>query len=179
MSAASSMSPLRVCGPRFGRAPSMRSMMFDRATPSVAAIVFTGNLPEPKSATARSVFCPREIERLLEDLDLHGLAPEQPLAHALLQPAHLGSSRHVVIGADRLLAPFAHQPPPAKHEARAKRVAPCNIADRHPRLQRLGDHGQLLLRREPPPAGHTGNHFDLRERVGHRQMARLIPRPSG
>ena len=54
-----------------------------------------------------------------------------------------------------------------------------NIADRHARLHRLGNDGQLQIRREAPPAGDAGNHFDLRERVGHRRMPRLIPRPSG
>jgi hypothetical protein len=58
MSAVSSMSPLRVCGPRLGRAASRRSTMFDRATLSVEAMVFTANLPEAASATATSVFLP-------------------------------------------------------------------------------------------------------------------------
>ena len=41
--------------------------------------------------------------------------------------------------------PLAHQPSPAKHQARAKPVAPRNIADRHARLHRLGDDRQFLL----------------------------------
>ena len=38
---------------------------------------------------------------------------------------------------------------------------------------------QLLLRREAPSTRNASNHFDLRERVGHRLMPRLVPRPSG
>jgi hypothetical protein len=49
-------------------------MIFERATPSVAATVFTGYLPAAVSATARWFFCPCQVKRLLEDLDLHGLA---------------------------------------------------------------------------------------------------------
>jgi hypothetical protein len=47
-----------VLGPRLGRVAFCRSMMFERETASVAVIVFTGNLPEPAIATARSVFLP-------------------------------------------------------------------------------------------------------------------------
>src|SRR6478672_8631356 len=36
-----------------------------------------------------------------------------------------------------------------------------NIADRHARLHRLGDNGELLIHREPPPAGDAGDHFNL------------------
>jgi len=45
-----------LCGPRRAREPPRRSMTFERATSSVALIVFTGYLPE--LATARSVFLP-------------------------------------------------------------------------------------------------------------------------
>jgi hypothetical protein len=58
-------------------------------------------------------------------------------------------------------------------------MAPGNIADRHAGLHRLGDHGQLQINGEPTPMGDAGHNFDLRERVGHRRMPRLIPRPSG
>jgi len=44
---------------------------------------------------------------------------------------------------------------------------------------RLGNHGQLQIGRKPSPASDAGDHFDLRERVGHRRLPRLIPRPSG
>src|SRR5205085_12367992 len=77
------------------------------------------------------------------------------------------------------LAAFAHQLPPAEYQARAEPVAASNIADRHAGLHRLGNHGQLQLGREATPTGDAGDHFDFRERIGHRHMPRLIPRPSG
>ena len=46
-------------------------------------------------------------------------------------------------------------------------------------LHRLGDDGQLLLRREAASTSNASDHFDLRERVGHRLTPRLVPRPSG
>src|SRR5580704_11659811 len=58
-------------------------------------------------------------------------------------------------------------------------MAAGNIADRHAGLHRLGNHGQLQIGGETPPASDAGDHFDLRERVGHRRIPRLIPRPSG
>ena len=45
-------------------------------------------------------------------------------------------------------------------------MAAGNKADRHARLQRLIDDQKLLLRREPPPAGNTGDDFHLRKRLG-------------
>jgi hypothetical protein len=83
------------------------------------ATAFTGYLPEAASATARSVFCPREIERLLEHLDLHGLAAKQALqlANAFFETADFGRRHNRIIGTHRLLAALAHQPPPAKHQA--------------------------------------------------------------
>src|SRR5580704_8448441 len=55
-------------------------------------------------------------------------------------------------------------------------MAAGNIADRHSGLHRLGNHGQLQIGGETPPASDAGDHFDLRERIGHRRMLRcLIP----
>src|SRR5205809_4757959 len=101
ISPASSTSPERSCGPRRGLWPSRRSITFERATPSIRLIVFTGYLREAASATARSVFCPCKIQSLLEDLDLHCLAAEQPLQfpHSLFETANFGSRHHLIIGA--------------------------------------------------------------------------------
>ena len=52
-----------------------------------------------------------------------------------------------------------------------------NIADRHARLQRLVDDRELLLRREPTPAGNAGDDFHLRKCLGLRRMPGT--RPSG
>ena len=115
------------------------------------------------------------------DLDLHGLAAQQPLqfAHAVFETTYFGRCHHLVVGAHRFLASLAHQPPPAEHQAGAQPVATGNVADRHAGLHRLGNHGELQLGGKAPPAGDPGNHFNLRERVGHRRMPRIIPRPSG
>jgi hypothetical protein len=45
-------------------------------------------------------FCPSKIERLFDDLDLHGFATQQPLnlAHPLFKAAHF-ESRHNIVGA--------------------------------------------------------------------------------
>src|SRR6516164_2847123 len=48
----------RSCVPRFGLAPSRRSIRLDRATSSVSAIAFTGCPRAAASATATSVFLP-------------------------------------------------------------------------------------------------------------------------
>jgi hypothetical protein len=94
-------------------------------------------------------FCPRRFESLLEDLVLHGLATKQPfeIAHPLLEPARLGGRHDLIIGADGFAAPFAHQPPPAEHQAGRKPVAAGNVADRHAGLHRLGNHRQLHIGR--------------------------------
>src|SRR5205807_4301850 len=47
------------------------------------------------------------------------------------------------------------------------------------RLHALDNQGQFQLGREAPPTADAGDHFDFRERIGHRHMPRLIPRPSG
>jgi len=64
-------------------------MTLERATPRASLIIFTGYLREAASATARSVFCPSQLESLFEDLDFHRLAAEQPfqLAHTLFKGA--------------------------------------------------------------------------------------------
>jgi hypothetical protein len=54
-----------------------------------------------------------------------------------------------------------------------------NITDRHAGLHRLSNHGNFQIARETSPTGDTSDHLNLRERVGHRHMPRLIPRLSG
>ena len=52
-------------------------------------------------------FCPCQFESLLEDLDFHRLAAQQPLqfAHALFKAADFGRRNHLVVGPDGFLAP--------------------------------------------------------------------------
>jgi hypothetical protein len=90
---ASSTPPGRSCGRRRACTPSRRSITFERATPKVALIVFTGYLPEPASAIARSVFLSRQVERLLEDLDFHRLAAQEALQ--LFEAADLGGGNYL------------------------------------------------------------------------------------
>lgn len=67
----------RIPGSGLGTSPAIRSMRLERAISKVSAIVFTWYRPEATSATARSVFYPRKLQRLFEDFDLHGFAAEQ------------------------------------------------------------------------------------------------------
>src|SRR3954469_4356490 len=86
-------------------------MMLDRATCNVAAMVFTGNLPDLASATASSVFCPCKVQSFFEDLNLHGLAAQKTfeLADAVLELAGFRSRNDVLVGSNGFLAAFAHQ----------------------------------------------------------------------
>src|SRR5262249_8788061 len=86
---------------------------------------------------------------------------------------------HLVVGPDGFLAPLAHQPPPAEHQARREPVTASNVADRHAGLHRLGNDGELQLGGKASPASDAGDHFNLRERIGHRRIPRLMPRSSG
>jgi hypothetical protein len=75
------------------------------------------------------------------------------LADAVLELAGFRSRNDVLVGSNGFLAAFAHQPSPPEHQARREPMATGNIADRHARLHRLGDHGKLLIHRKPSPAG--------------------------
>jgi hypothetical protein len=74
----------------------------------VSATVFIANRrsDRPRRRAARSVFCAREVEGLPEDLDFHGLAPEQALQvpHAPLQLAHPAGADDLLIGLHGLMA---------------------------------------------------------------------------
>ena len=103
------------------------------------------------------------VPSLLEDLDLHGLATQKTfeLADAVLELAGFRSRNDVLVGSNGFLAAFAHQPSPPEYQARREPMATGNIADRHARLHRLGDNGELLIHRKPSPAGDAGDHFNL------------------
>jgi len=58
-------------------------------------------------------------------------------------------------------------------------MPPGNIVDRHARLQRLIHDREFLLRRKPPPVGHTGNGFHLRKRLRYGRMPRTMASSSG
>src|SRR5262249_19325888 len=100
-------------------------------------------------------------------------------AHALFKVADFGRRNHLVVGPDGFLAPLAHQPPPAEHQARREPVTASNVADRHAGLHRLGNDGELQLGGKASPASDAGDRFNLRERIGHRRIPRLMPRSSG
>jgi hypothetical protein len=71
------------------------------------------------------------------------------------------------------------QPPPSEHQAGREPMTAGNIADRHTRLHRLADDGQLLLGREAAATRDARDDFDLRKRVGHRHSTRLTPGSPG
>src|ERR1700733_8424796 len=74
------------------------------------------------SRQQRRFFYPCKIESLFKDLHLHDLAAEQAfeVPNSLLQPTNLGCGNHILIGPDRLLTPFAHQPSPSEDQARGE-----------------------------------------------------------
>ena len=84
-----------------------------------------------------------------------------PASVPVLELAGFRSRNDFLVGSNGLLAAFAHQPSPPEYQARREPMATGNIADRHARLHRLGDNGELLIHREPPPAGDAGDHFNL------------------
>jgi hypothetical protein len=115
-----------------------------------------------------------------EDLVLQGLAAKQPfeVAYPLLQPAQLGGRNNLIICANRFTVPLPSSTASSGTPGWARAMAAGNITDRDAGLHRLGNHGQLQIRREAPPMCDAGDHFDLRERVEHRRMPKVIPRPS-
>jgi hypothetical protein len=119
----------------------------------VSATTFIGNRPDRATASATAVFCPRRGERLLEDLDLEGLAAEQTLElpDARLELAHPGGADHLVVDADRLAA-ACHPLPPLEQQARRETVRAGYERDRHARLQRLLNQPDLLRHRPAPAA---------------------------
>ena len=131
-------------GPSSGSASHRRSMLmemsFDRCLDELRA----RNASESVRLTCRSVHHSRLAN----------------CAASLMEPVTSSSTRTAS------LPPFAHQPSPSEDQARGEPMA-GNIADRHARLQRLIDDRQLLLRREPPPAGNAGDDFHLRKRLGN------------
>jgi hypothetical protein len=108
-----------------------------------------------------------------------GAGPVHAPAVLRFKAADLGSCQDIIVGANRLLASLAHQPPPAEHQAGREPMTTGNITDRHAGLHRLSNHGNFQIAREASPTGDTSDHLNLRERVGHRHMPRPIPRLSG
>src|SRR5205807_6344907 len=101
------------------RAKARRTCSSGRA-PACRLPSSSGTVQRRRARQQDRFFCPRQLERLLEDLDLHGLTAEQPfeVAHPLLEPAQLGGGHNLIIGAYGFATPFAHQPPPAEYQAR-------------------------------------------------------------
>src|SRR3954452_15007367 len=64
-------------------------MMLDRATCNVAATVFTGNLPDLASATARSVFLPVQVQGTVGNLVCGAIVKPQEAGYGD-QEGHVG-----------------------------------------------------------------------------------------
>jgi hypothetical protein len=103
----------------------------------VSATAFIENRPPAQ----QRFFCPRRGQRLLEDLDLEGLAAEQTLEFPdpLLELVHPGGAHHHVVGSDRFPAALGHPLPPLEQQARREPVLAGHERDRHARLERLLD----------------------------------------
>src|SRR5262245_47796737 len=114
MRASSSGSAALRYGSRDRRPRAARTTRLERATPRVSATTFTGNRPSAATASARSFFCLRPAQRLLQDLDFHGLAAQQPLelANAILQTAHLRAAHHRLVRSHRSGPALVHQAAP-------------------------------------------------------------------
>lgn len=121
------------------------------------------------------------LQRLAEDLCLHGLAAEQALqlADLRLELADPAGRDHVVVRPDSLEATFGHAPPPSEQQAGRDAMEPGNGRNRHAGPCRLFDQPDLLLGSVSPPALPAGDDLDALDRFRHRRTPRLEPRPSG
>jgi hypothetical protein len=146
----------------------------------VSATTFIGNRPDRATASATGVFFPRGGERLLQNLDLEGLAAEQTLEFPdpLLELAHPGSADHYVVGPDRFPATLGHPLPPLEQQARRDAVLAGHERHRHAGLERLLDQADLLRHRPSPAALHRSDHLDAPDLLRHSRTPRLMPRPS-
>jgi len=131
------------CGRRPRRehdASTATAARLERATPSVSATVFMAYLPDRMRVRATAFFWLRQIQRLAQDLVLHGLLAEQPLqlTHLLLQGPVLGGRHHLVAGADRRERALGIKPPPSEQlvrprsRAAAPPVTPTSPARKSP-----------------------------------------------
>jgi hypothetical protein len=111
------------------------STRFQRVTSRVAATAFIGNRPDRVAASATAVVCPRGGERLLQDLDLEGLAAEQTLElpDPLVKLARtLAAPSTKLVGPDRFPAALSHPLPPLEQQARRQALlaghAPSSVS---------------------------------------------------
>src|SRR5215212_2185145 len=70
----------------------------------------------PRGERQDRFVCPRELERLFQDLGFQGLAAEQAfeIPHALLELADLAGADHVLVGVDGPVPAVEHPPFPGK-----------------------------------------------------------------
>jgi len=131
------------------------------------ATALIANRPPPRvlrRQQQRRFFCPRDVQRLPQDLRFHGLAPEQPLqvADTLLELPHPARGNHVLVGPDRLMPALDHAPLPAEQQARRYAGAPGHERHRGAGLHRLLDEAHLLGGGPAAAALHGGDDFDTR-----------------
>jgi hypothetical protein len=89
---------------------------------------------------------PGQVEGLLEDLHLHGLAARQApeLAHAPLEVADPRRADDVLVGGDGLKAALEHAALPAEKLAGRDAVRAGDVGDGHAGPRRLLDEADLL-----------------------------------
>ena len=130
-----------------------------------------------------SVFWPRQIERLLQNLGLHRFAAEQSfeIAHPLLEVTDTARAHDVLVGLDCGLPALQHTALPAKQLGGCHAGLTGHQGDRRARLHCLFDKPKLFGRRPTPPALHRRNHLNTGARAirgrCHSRTHRRMPMP--
>jgi hypothetical protein len=116
----------------------------------------------------------------MQDFGFHGLAPEQAFefADTAFQFTDAAQGDNFLVSPDGFLATFGHATPPLKQQAGRNAMKPGDGRDRHARLHGLFNQPNLLLGSVAPTALHAGDDFNTINRLRHRRMPRLNPRPS-
>ena len=142
-----------------------------------------GTVLVERSEPQHRLFGGGQIERVLEDLDLHGLPAQHPLqaAHAFLELADTTCTNNIVVGLNGDCTAFEHTALPGKKLAGRNAGTACHIGHRHAGLHGLFDQAHFLGCRPAPSALHRGDHFNTRrsrERIrSHGHNHRRMPMP--
>ena len=121
------------------------------------------------------VFCPRFVERFLQDFHFHRLAPE--LAFKLPDAVfHLPDGpvpSHTVVFCHRDAASFEHELAPTIQQIGSHAIAPGNGRNALAVIERLLNDPQLLTCGPTPTATTIGNDLNLR----HKHVLKAILKP--
>ena len=120
------------------------------------------------------------FQGLTQDLGFHGLAAKQAFqfADTVFKLADAAQGNDLLISPYGFLPTLTHTAPPLKQQAWGDAIKPGNGRDRHARLHSLFDQPDLFLGSIAPTALNAGDDFNTLNRLRHRRMPRLTPRPS-